>query len=77
MAMEDGRVFLCGRCGIQVIICSPCDRGHRYCSKACAREARRATWRRASKCYQAKPEGRLNHANRAGATGGGSVFPKK
>ncbi len=65
MAMEDARIFLCARCGVQVIICSCCDRGHQYCPKACAMAARRASQRQASRRYQATPKGRLNHANRA------------
>lgn len=60
----EARTFLCARCSKWVIICSHCDRGHRYCSRACAKAARLASQRRASRRYQAKPPGRLNHANR-------------
>jgi hypothetical protein len=61
---EDCRVFTCGRCGIEVAICRRCDRGHRYCSRACSQEARRASMRRASAVYQQTRRGKLNHAAR-------------
>lgn len=31
-----GRRYLCANCHTEVLICSPCDRGNRYCSGDCA-----------------------------------------
>jgi len=31
----------CARCRAQVLLCSRCDRGQRYCSQACSFAARR------------------------------------
>ena len=36
------RLFLCARCRTQVLLCSHCDRGQRYCTPACSRQAREA-----------------------------------
>ena len=51
-------------CGAMFFICAPCDRGQRYCSKACQQQARRQQWREASCRYQQSPEGRLGHRDR-------------
>lgn len=59
------RFFLCARCRAQVLICSHCDRGHIYCGKGCATEARRRSLREAGRRYQASRRGRLNHAERS------------
>lgn len=45
-------------------LCPRCDRGDRYCSRACAHRARRATLHAAGRRYQAKRPGRLRHAAR-------------
>jgi len=55
------RVFRCGMCGSEVIICRRCDRGHRYCSQECSGEARRASLRRAGAKYRKTERGRTNH----------------
>jgi hypothetical protein len=60
-----GRLFLCARCRIQVLICSCCDRGQIYCVGGCAREARREAQRAAGRRYQACSRGRMNHARRS------------
>jgi len=39
------RLFLCARCRCQVLLCSHCDRGQRYCTPACSRQAREAAQR--------------------------------
>jgi len=62
---EAARLFLCGRCRRQVLVCSGCDRGQIYCAGTCAQEARRGAQRAASKRYQASRRGRINHAARA------------
>ena len=62
--MESGRLYYCARCQTQVIICSRCDRGHRYCSAACSRRARAEATREAGQRYQSTYQGRLNHAQR-------------
>ena len=33
---SSARLFNCARCRRQVVICSHCDRGNRYCGKRCA-----------------------------------------
>jgi hypothetical protein len=58
------RRYLCAGCRAAVLICSHCDRGQRYCSSACADQARRLTLRAASGRYQASPRGRMAHAQR-------------
>ena len=60
-----GRMFLCDRCRVQVIICSRCDRGQRYCTGNCADDARRASLRAAGRRYQCSRRGRLTHAERS------------
>lgn len=59
-----GRRFLCARCRTAVIICSQCDRGHRYCTITCADQARRTALRAAGCRYQASRRGRHAHAER-------------
>lgn len=59
-----GRLFLCARCRVQVIICRRCDRGQRYCH-GCAKEARRISMREAGRRYQKTRQGRFAHAERA------------
>ena len=59
------RLFLCGRCRRQVLVCSGCDRGQIYCAGTCAQEARRGAQQAAGKRYQASRRGRFNHAARA------------
>jgi hypothetical protein len=58
------RSFLCARCRCAVIICSHCDRGQRYCSADCSRQARSCAQRAAAKRHQDSRRGRLAHARR-------------
>ncbi len=58
------RLFNCARCRCQVVICSDCDRGHRYCSTLCAWHARTESLKAAAKRYQNTRKGRLKHAQR-------------
>jgi hypothetical protein len=58
------RLFLCARCRAQVLLCSHCDRGQRYCGPACSSAARRANQRAAGRRYQRSPDGRIKHAAR-------------
>ncbi len=58
------RLYFCNRCQMQVIICSRCDRGHRYCPGQCAADARLASLRRASEKYRSTRSGRINNAAR-------------
>lgn len=51
-------------CGALLFICSRCDRGQRYCSSACRKQARREQWRAASRRHQQSPQGRLDHRDR-------------
>jgi hypothetical protein len=65
MADDDGRLFLCGRCRVQVVVCRRCDRGQIYCGGACSAQARRASVAAAGRRYQASRRGRFAHAARA------------
>jgi hypothetical protein len=58
------RLFNCGRCRVQVRVCSCCDRGQIYCARGCANETRRRSMREAGRRYQQTTRGRLNHAVR-------------
>lgn len=60
-----GRLFVCARCHAQVVVCSVCDRGQRYCSRQCSAQARRASLREAGRRYQSGRAGRFAHARRA------------
>lgn len=59
-----GRLFKCVLCFMQVIICSSCDRGQRYCSSYCSNTARSRSQKAASYRYQQSRQGKLNHARR-------------
>ena len=58
------RLYHCGRCQAQVIVCSGCDRGQRYCAKGCADKARDSSLKRAAKRYRLSRRGRFNNADR-------------
>ena len=58
------RTFHCKLCGRQARICSACDRGNVYCSRSCARVARRDQCRRAGKRYRETEAGREGNARR-------------
>ena len=58
------RMFLCGRCRSQVLVCRRCDRGQIYCAGTCGQQARRHKQREARRRYQATPRGRAMHADR-------------
>ena len=62
--MDDARLFLCARCRRQVLICSRCDRGQRYCGARCSGPARRESLRAAGRRYQQTRRGRHCHAER-------------
>jgi hypothetical protein len=59
------RLYLCARCRVQVILCSRCDRGNRYCGRACWRQARTEARRQAAQRYQKSRRGRICHAQRS------------
>jgi hypothetical protein len=59
------RLFLCGRCRRQVVICRRCDHGQVYCGRDCALEVRRCSQREARRRYQATDRGRRMHAYRS------------
>ncbi len=61
---NSARLYHCCRCNTQVIICSQCDRGNRYCAGECAGDARSDALKRASKKYQSTRAGRFNNAAR-------------
>jgi hypothetical protein len=56
------RLYQCARCFEQVKICTHCDRGNIYCTKGCARIARKAAHLAAAIRYQMTRLGKLNHA---------------
>jgi len=58
------RLFLCARCRQQVVLCSRCDRGNRYCGPTCAQRARREAQRAAARRYQSSRRGQRTHAAR-------------
>ncbi len=64
MVLPSARLYTCVRCRCQVLICRRCDRGQRYCTRGCAREARQHRQREAAARYAASPHGRLQHAAR-------------
>lgn len=59
-----GRVFACGRCQAEVVVCSACDRGQRYCGRWCSAQMRQACQRGYGSRYQRSPVGRWAHAGR-------------
>ncbi len=59
------RLFLCGRCRAQVLICSHCDRGQVYCGPRCSEAARTRSRREAGRRYQRSRPGRFAHAERS------------
>ena len=59
------RLYVCARCRAQVVLCSRCDRGNRYCGRACRRAAREAAQRLAAQRYQRSWRGRIAHAQRS------------
>lgn len=59
------RLFLCVGCRIQVVLCSHCDRGNRYCSRACWRQVHDVARHEAASRYQRSRRGRLQHAARS------------
>lgn len=65
LAQACARIFLCARCRVQVVLCSRCDRGNRYCSVACSGASRRMGQREAARRYQRSPKGRTAHAARS------------
>lgn len=59
-----GRRYRCARCGKEVLICSACDHGNRYCADGCAKIARSHSQKQAAQRYQASLKGRIKHAAR-------------
>jgi hypothetical protein len=64
-AATSARLYLCARCRCQVVLCSACDRGQRYCGRACSRQSRDAAKRGAARRYQHSHRGRMAHAARS------------
>jgi hypothetical protein len=62
---QPARLYLCARCRVQVILCSRCDRGNRYCGRQCWHEARTEARRQAAQRYQRSWPGRIAHAQRS------------
>jgi len=64
---DSHRAFRCARCWSAVSICRSCDRGNRYCSRACAGASRQESLLSAGRRYQESPVGRASHARRQAA----------
>jgi hypothetical protein len=62
---QPARLYLCARCRVQVILCSRCDRGNRYCGMQCRHQARELARREAAQRYQRSWQGRIAHAQRS------------
>ena len=60
-----GRLFVCARCRVQVLICSRCDHGQIYCAGGCSQLSRRASVCEAGRRYQRTRKGRFAHAERS------------
>ena len=59
------RLFLCAGCRVQVVLCTPCDRGNRYCSRTCWRQTHDLARREAACRYQRSRGGSVRHAARS------------
>ena len=59
------RLFLCAGCRVQVVLCSHCDRGNRYCSRTCWRQTHDLARREAACRYQRSRGGSVRHAARS------------
>ena len=59
------RLFLCAGCRVQVVLCSHCDRGNRYCSRTCWRQTHDLARREAACRYQRSRAGSVRHAARS------------
>ena len=57
-----GRLFQCASCHVQVLICSPCDRGNIYCAGECSELVRRASGCEAGRRYRRTRKGRFASA---------------
>lgn len=62
---QPARLYLCARCRVQVILCSRCDRGNRYCGMQCRHQAREQARRETAQRYQRSWQGRIAHAQRS------------
>jgi len=62
---QPARLYLCARCRVQVILCSHCDRGNRYCGRPCWHQARAEARRQTAQRYQRSWRGRIAHAQRS------------
>ena len=62
---QPARLYLCARCRVQVILCSRCDRGNRYCGRQCRHQARAEARRQTAQRYQRSWRGRIAHAQRS------------
>ena len=61
---HSARLYNCACCGQQVILCSHCDWGNRYCFDGCSKVARKESLGGAGRRYQNTFQGRINNAKR-------------
>ena len=59
------RLFLCAGCRVQVVLCTQCDCGNRYCSRTCWRQTHDLARREAACRYQRSRGGSVRHAARS------------
>lgn len=62
---QPARLYLCARCRVQVVLCSRCDRGNRYCGTLCRRQSRQEARSQTAQRYQRSWRGRIAHAQRS------------
>jgi len=62
---QPARLYLCARCRVQVVLCSRCDRGNRYCGTLCRRQSRQEARSQTAQRYQRSWHGRIAHAQRS------------
>ena len=54
----------CPGCLHIFVVCTSCDRGHRYCSSECKTHGRRESWKRSTKLYRITVAGKISHCER-------------
>ena len=61
---RSARLYNCVRCGCQVLICSHCDRGNRYCSGNCSELSRKEKRKEAQQRYEETDKAKKAKAKR-------------
>lgn len=61
---RSARLYICVRCGCQVLICSYCDRGNIYCAGNCSELSRKEKLKEAQKRYEETDKAKKAKAKR-------------